>query len=202
MKTILVLDCGVGNLASISASLRKAGATPVVASSIPDGGFDGLVIPGVGSYSGAFKKVDEERERIKRLVEEGLPILGVCLGLQMMFEWSEEGGPGEYGLGLFKGVVRKLPVKRLPHIGWNNIEVRNGSVILDGLEDGCRMYFVHSYAPADYEPGEAFAFTSYGGHRFPVVFEKGSVFGTQFHPEKSWLPGLRVLSNFIKYCRG
>lgn len=155
----------------------------------------------MGSYSGAFKKIDEERESIKRLARDNRPILGICLGLQLMFNWSEEGNPGENGLGFFKGVVKKLPVKRLPHIGWNNIRVNEGSVILEGVENNCRMYFVHSYAPTDYDPDEAFAFTSYAGQMFPAVFERGSVFGTQFHPEKSWLPGLRILSNFVNCCR-
>ncbi|MEM3712868.1 MAG: imidazole glycerol phosphate synthase subunit HisH [Thermoproteota archaeon] len=201
MKTILILDCGVGNLASISASLRKVDATPRIVSNIPDENFDGLIIPGVGSYSGAFRKVNEERNSIKRIVEEGYPILGICLGLQLMFDWSEEGNPGEEGLGLLKGVVRKLLVKRLPHIGWNNIEVVNNSIILEGLENNCRMYFVHSYAPADYDSNEAFAFASYDNYRFPVVFEKKNIFGTQFHPEKSWRSGLKILSNFVNYCR-
>ncbi|MEM1548569.1 MAG: imidazole glycerol phosphate synthase subunit HisH [Thermoproteota archaeon] len=202
MKKILILDCGVGNLASISASLRMVGAAPRIASEIPEGGFDGLVIPGVGSYSAAFRKINGERNRIRRLVEEGFPILGICLGLQLMFSLSEEGNPGEKGLGFFKGVVRKLPVKLLPHIGWNSIEWSRDSILLRGLESGCRMYFVHSYAPADYDPDEAFAFVSYSGYRFPVVFEKRNIFGTQFHPEKSWLPGLRILSNFVDYCKG
>ncbi|MCS7138492.1 MAG: imidazole glycerol phosphate synthase subunit HisH [Crenarchaeota archaeon] len=196
-----MLNCGVGNLASISASLRKVGASPRIVSSIPDGDFDGLILPGVGSYSGAFRKMDEERGSIEKLVGEGYPILGVCLGLQLMFNWSEEGNPGEEGLGLFKGVVRKLPAKRLPHIGWNNIEIVDGSVILDGLENNCRMYFVHSYAPTDYDPSEAFALANYCNYRFPVVFEKKNVFGTQFHPEKSWRQGLIILENFVKYCR-
>lgn len=191
----------MGNLASISSSLKKTGASPIIVSEIPDEGFDGLVIPGVGSYSQAFKKVDEERSSISRLAKEGCPILGVCLGLQLMFNWSEEGNPGEEGLGFFKGVVKKLPVKRLPHIGWNSIELRKGSILLDGLENNCMMYFVHSYAPTDYDVNEAFAFTSCSGYRFPVVFEKRNIFGTQFHPEKSWLPGLRILENFINYCR-
>lgn len=201
MKKMLILDCGVGNLASISASLRKTGAIPKIVSSISvEDDFDGLIIPGVGSYSAAFRKVNEERSRIKRLVEEGVPILGVCLGLQLMFRGSEEGNPGEEGLGFFKGFVKRVPVSRLPHIGWNTIEIVGESRILRGLENSPYAYFVHSYAPSDYDDQEAVGFTSYCGYRFPVVFEKGSVFGTQFHPEKSWRPGLRILSNFINYC--
>lgn len=202
MKTMLILDSGVGNLASISASLRKTGATPkVVSSTMVEDDFDGIVIPGVGSYSAAFRRIDEERSRIKKLVEEGTPVLGICLGLQLMFRGSEEGEPGEEGLGFFKGFVKRLPVKRLPHIGWNRVEVIGGSRLLEGLENGFYAYFIHSYAPLEYDGQEATGFTSYGGYRFPVVFEKDSLFGTQFHPEKSWRPGLRILGNFVNLCR-
>jgi glutamine amidotransferase len=202
MKTILVLDSGVGNLASISASLRRAGATPkTVSSTIDEDSFDGLVIPGVGSYSAAFRKVDEERSRIKKLVEQGTPVLGICLGLQLMFRGSEEGKPGEEGLCFFKGFVRRLPSSRLPHIGWNIVEVVRESRLLEGLEKGFYAYFIHSYAPLEYVDQEASGFTSYSGHKFPAVFEKDNVFGTQFHPEKSWQPGLRILSNFVNLCR-
>ncbi len=203
MKKILILDCGVGNLASISASLKRVGADARIVSSIVfEEGFDGLVIPGVGSYSAAFKKVDENRGRIMSIVENGRPVLGVCLGLQLMFNGSEEGKQGEEGLGFFRGTVKKIPVKRLPHIGWNSIEIVGKSVILNGLESGAYMYFVHSYAPLDYDADDAVAFASHGGLRFPVVFEKGNVFGVQFHPEKSWQPGLRILRNFLSLCGG
>lgn len=203
MKKILILDCGVGNLASISASLKRVGADARIVSSIVfEEGFDGLVIPGVGSYSAAFKKVDENRGRIMSIVENGRPVLGVCLGLQLMFNGSEEGKQGEEGLGFFRGTVKKIPVKRLPHIGWNSIEIVGKSVILNGLESGAYMYFVHSYAPLDYDADDAVAFASHGGLRFPVVFEKGNVFGLQFHPEKSWQPGLRILRNFLSLCGG
>ncbi|MEM2945815.1 MAG: imidazole glycerol phosphate synthase subunit HisH [Thermoproteota archaeon] len=202
MKKILILDCGVGNLASISASLKKAGADVRISSIVPEEGFDGLVIPGVGSYSAAFKKVDEQRGRIRSIVENGRPVLGVCLGLQLMFNGSEEGKQDEEGLGFFRGFVKKIPVKRLPHIGWNSLEIVRKSVILNGLENGAYMYFVHSYAPLDYDEDDAVAYASYGGIRFPVAFEKGKVFGVQFHPEKSWQPGLRILRNFLSLCEG
>ncbi len=202
MNNVLILDCGVGNLASISASLKRVGANPKIVSSIAqEDVFNSLVLPGVGSYSAAFKKIGEERERIRRLVQKGCPVLGVCLGLQLMFNGSEEGKPGEEGLGFFNGFVKKIPVKRLPHIGWNSLEIVKESVILEGLENGVYMYFVHSYAPLKYDADEAAAFTSHGGARFPVVFERKNVFGVQFHPEKSWKPGLRTLVNFVNYCR-
>ncbi|MBO3832011.1 MAG: imidazole glycerol phosphate synthase subunit HisH [Candidatus Brockarchaeota archaeon] len=200
---IMILDCGVGNLASISASLKKVGAEPRIVSSIVlEEGFDGLVIPGVGSYSAAFKKVDEERRRIMSIVEKGRPVLGICLGLQLMFNGSEEGKQGEEGLGFFRGFVKKIPVKRLPHIGWNSIEITGKSLILKGLENNSYMYFAHSYAPLDYAEDDAAAYARYGGIRFPVVFEKENVFGVQFHPEKSWQPGLRILRNFLSLCGG
>jgi glutamine amidotransferase len=202
MKKILVLDSGVGNLASISASLRKTGAVPqTVSSTIDEDDFDGLVIPGVGSYSTAFRRIDEERSQIKRIVEQGIPTLGICLGLQLMFRGSEEGDASEEGLGFFKGFVRRVPAKRLPHIGWNRVEVVRDSRLLEGLDNGFYAYFIHSYAPLEYDDQEAYGFTNYYGQRFPVVFEKDNALGTQFHPEKSWRPGLRMLSNFVNLCK-
>ncbi|MEM2930185.1 MAG: imidazole glycerol phosphate synthase subunit HisH [Thermoproteota archaeon] len=200
---ILILDCGVGNLASISASLKRVGADPRIVSSIVlEEDFDGLVIPGVGNYSAAFKKVDEERGRIMSIAEKGRPVLGVCLGLQLMFNGSEEGKHGEEGLGFFRGFVERLPVERLPHIGWNSIETVRKSVLLNGLENNTYVYFIHSYAPLKYDADDAVAFASHGGLRFPVAFEKGNIFGVQFHPEKSWQPGLRILRNFVDLCGG
>ncbi|MGQ9478760.1 MAG: imidazole glycerol phosphate synthase subunit HisH [Thermoproteota archaeon] len=201
MTKILILDCGIGNLASINASLRKVDADPKIVPSLRnEESFKGVIIPGVGNYSAAFKKIDEERTLLERIVKEGCPVLGICLGLQLMFEWSEEGNPEERGLGFFKGVVRKIPEKHLPHIGWNTIEIVGDSMLLKGLSGDARVYFVHSYAPFGYDAEEAVAFTRYGGSRFPVVFEKNNLFGTQFHPEKSWEPGLRILRNFVETC--
>ncbi|MGQ9595954.1 MAG: imidazole glycerol phosphate synthase subunit HisH [Thermoproteota archaeon] len=202
MSRILILDYGVGNLASISASLRKVGSDPEIVPSLPlDGVFKGLILPGVGSYSTAFGKIYEEREKIVRLLDDGIPILGICLGLQLMFNGSEEDEDNAGGLGLFRGLVRRMPAKRLPHIGWNRIEVIGNSRILEGLDDNSYMYFVHSYAPLEYDPHEAVAFTHYEGLRFPVSFEKGCLFGVQFHPEKSGPQGLKILSNFVSYSR-
>ncbi len=200
---ILILDCGVGNLASISESLKRAGAEPrIVSSTALEEGFNGLVIPGVGSYSAAFRKIDGERGRIASLAEKGCPVLGICLGLQLMFNGSEEGEQGEKGLGFFRGLVKKIPVERLPHIGWNSIEIVRKSILLKGVESNTYVYFAHSYAPLKYDADDAVAFASHRGFRFPVVFEKGNVFGVQFHPEKSWKPGLRILRNFLDLCGG
>lgn len=197
--SILILDCKVGNLASISASLRRVGAAPRIVSSIAsEDGFSGLVLPGVRSYSAAFK-IDGERGKIRRLAEDECPVLGICLGLQVMFNGSDEGKPGEEGLGFFNGFV-KIPVERLLHIGWNSLEIVRESAILNGLENGAYVYFANSYAPLEYDADETVAFASHGG-LFPVVL-KENVFGVEFHPEKSGKPGLRILENFVNLCGG
>jgi len=199
---VAVLDYGVGNLHSAGKALDRAGAevrvVPTVAAAA---GAAGLVVPGVGAYGACLSGLASAggAAAVAGWLETGRPLLGICVGMQLLFEASEEGPVGD-GLGVVPGKIRRLtgPVK-IPHIGWDEVTVRPGSRLFAGLGDGTRFYFVHSYAP---EPdGEAVAAVcDYGGH-FAAAVEQGNLFGTQFHPEKSGRAGLALLANFVAQVR-
>jgi glutamine amidotransferase len=195
---VAVLDYGVGNLHSAAKALDRAGAdvrvVPAVAAAA---GAAGLVVPGVGAYGACLSGLASAggAEAVAGWLDGGRPLLGICVGMQLLFEASEE-GPVSDGAGVIPGKIRRLtgPVK-IPHIGWDEVTVRPGSRLLAGLGDGTRFYFVHSYAP---EPGgEAVAAVCDYGGRFAAAVEQGNLFGTQFHPEKSGRAGLALLANFV-----
>jgi len=198
---VAVLYYGVGNVFSVSVALKKAGADPLV---VRDpgavGSCDGVLLPGQGSWEAAAAAVQKLRGELERALDRGKPVLGVCLGMQILFEQSEEGG-GE-GLGFLKGRARKLPATvKVPHIGWNVVSpVSAQCPLLKGLEQGFYAYFAHSYYVEVQEPSVIAATTSYGV-AFPSVVQKGVIFGVQFHPEKSGSPGLALLKNFVELCR-
>ena len=201
---IQILDYGSGNLFSISDSINRISTNGVlvsVGSSYKKGSVDALILPGVGNFASAQKILSESRDAILEDVKEnGMPILGICLGMQLMFEKSEE-GEGE-GLGLFAGkVCRFAPssTRKVPHMGWNTITcVNKGSALLDGLSDLSWVYYVHSYYPVPRDDRATRAWTDYEGQRFPAIVEEGKIFGTQFHPEKSHFAGAKMISNFLK----
>ena len=209
---VAVLDYGVGNLHSAAKALDRAGAeVRVVPTVTAAAGAAGLVVPGVGAYGACLSGLASAggAEAVAGWLATGRPLLGICVGMQLLFEASEE-GPVSDGVGVVPGKIRRLtggvrgtpggcpgesgPVK-IPHIGWDEVTVRPGSRLLAGLEDGTRFYFVHSYAP---EPDGAAvaAVCDYGG-RFGAAVERGNLFGTQFHPEKSGTAGLALLANFV-----
>jgi glutamine amidotransferase len=199
---VAVLDYGVGNLHSAGKALDRAGAevrvVPTVAAAA---GAAGLVVPGVGAYGACLSGLASAggAAAVAGWLETGRPLLGICVGMQLLFEASEEGPVGD-GLGVVPGKIRRLsgPVK-IPHIGWDEVTVRPGSRLFAGLGDGTRFYFVHSYAP---EPdGEAVAAVCDYGGRFAAAVEQGNLFGTQFHPEKSGRAGLALLANFVAQVR-
>lgn len=197
--SVAVFDYGAGNLFNITLALRRQRLDTKVVDSIPQTSeFDGLVLPGVGNFRPAISKLNQYRYRIAELASEGKPILGICLGMQLLFESSEE-GPAK-GLGLVKGNVVRLPDSgKIPHMGWNRLNVTKPNGILEGIGDGSWCYFVHSYYPQTDESIVA-ARTEYGVI-FPSVIEAESLIGTQFHPEKSGNIGSALLRNFARILR-
>ena len=195
MPVATVIDYGVGNLFSMSNALRKAGLRVEVAEEPSRlSGSDAVVLPGVGNFGAAAANLEPFREALKEAVDDGTPLLGSCLGMQLLFERSEE-SPGD-GLGLLPGEVKRFVGDvKTPHMGWNTVEPTRDSPLLDGLKPGSYFYFVHSYYPEPADPRDTLASTSYGG-MFASIVERGSVYGTQFHPEKSGEAGARLLANY------
>jgi imidazole glycerol-phosphate synthase subunit HisH len=194
---IAVLDYGSGNLHSVSRALAHAGGEPIVTSD-PDrvAAADALVIPGVGHFGHCVRAIHAKGldRAIAGVVGTGMPVFGVCVGMQVLFEGSEE--DPEAGLGILPGRSRRLPDGvKVPHIGWNDATWQRPHPYLNGIADGTRFYFVHSYAPdAD---GDAVGITEHG-RRFASVVSRDNVFATQFHPEKSGEAGLAIYANFVK----
>jgi imidazole glycerol-phosphate synthase subunit HisH len=199
---VALLDYGVGNLHSAAKALDRAGADVRVVPAVADAdGAAALVVPGVGAYGACLAGLDRAGgpEAVAGWLAGGRPLLGICVGMQLAFEGSDE-GPVSGGIGAVPGTVRRLtgPVK-VPHIGWNEVAPRQDSRLFAGLPAGTRFYFVHSYAP---EAGGAAvaAVCDYGGP-FAAAVERGNLFGTQFHPEKSGAAGLALLANFVAQAR-
>jgi imidazole glycerol-phosphate synthase subunit HisH len=200
---IALVDYGVGNLHSAAKALDRAGADVRVVTAVADAGpgAAGLVVPGVGAYGACLEGLGTAGgpAAVADWLAGGRPLLGICVGMQLLFEASEE-GPVTGGVGALPGKVRRLGGGvKIPHIGWNQVTVRPGSRLFAGLPDGARFYFVHSYAP---EPdGEAVAAVCDYGGRFAAAVELQNLFGTQFHPEKSGHAGLALLANFVNEVR-
>jgi imidazole glycerol-phosphate synthase subunit HisH len=205
LATAQILDYGSGNLFSIANALKRASPDLKVklSSSYKRGSVDGLVLPGVGSFPSAQKILGENRERILADVSANrIALLGVCLGMQLMFDSSEEGEG--VGLGIFRGNVvrfKSRPGLKVPHMGWNTVSLSSSaddSKLCRGLSDGEWAYFVHSFFPLPKKRSIVRAWTEYGGRRFASIVEEKNVFGTQFHPEKSHAAGAKLLKNFVR----
>ncbi len=194
---IAILDYGVGNLRSVERGLAHGGAAAVItgdAEVIESS--DALVLPGVGAFCNAMKQLKKFEKILKRNEK---PVLGICLGMQLLFTESEEDGLHR-GLNLMRGRVVKLPKSvKIPQMGWNSISVKRKSALLEGIKDGEYLYFVHSYYAAPEE--DVTIATAEYGVKFAAVVEKGSIYATQFHPEKSGGAGLRMLKNFIEIVK-
>ena len=200
MTKISVIDYGVGNLFSMGNALRKTGAqVEVVKTREEILGADGVVLPGVGNFGAAALKLNPLANVVREAAGNGTPILGSCLGLQLMFERSEE-AEGE-ALGLLKGWIREFSGElKTPHMGWNTITAIRSSPLLESIPDGSYFYFVHSYYPDPVNYEDTLAETIYG-QCFTSIVERGNVFGCQFHPEKSGKSGAVLLSNFVGLVR-
>jgi glutamine amidotransferase len=201
-----VIDYGMGNRRSVQKALEHVGARADI-SSYPGTleRCDGLVLPGVGAFPAGMRQLRSRGldELIRARVAEGVPLLGICLGMQLLFEHSEEGEPTA-GLGLLPGPVTTLNARglRLPHIGWNEVRFERASPLLAGLPpEGCPFYHVHSLVARPAEPEHVIATAEYG-ERFATLVQSANVFGAQFHPEKSSRHGLEMLRAFVGVCAG
>jgi glutamine amidotransferase len=199
---IAILDYGMGNLRSVEKALEHVGVTAKISSEAEEvHAADGLILPGVGAFPRAMERIRELRldELIGERREAGAPILGICLGLQLLFDSTSELGGAE-GLGLLEGPVDGLdaPGLKVPHIGWSPVRWARDSRLAEGIPSETPFYFVHSFAPEPSED-ELLGSAEYGT-RFACAAERDNVFGVQFHPEKSSTAGLRLLSNFAGIC--
>jgi glutamine amidotransferase len=199
-----VIDYGMGNRRSVEKAIERAGATVVLSGEREKlAACDGLVLPGVGAFPLAMRRLREGGlERVvHEAVSSGVPILGICLGMQLLFERSDE-LDGASGLGLLGGEVTALRTEglRVPHIGWNEVTFERPSPLTEGLPArGCPFYHVHSFAARPSDPADVVGSTEYG-ERFATFVARDNVFGVQFHPEKSSAHGLTLLSDFTRLC--
>ena len=199
---IALIDYGAGNLTSVRKGFAAAGAdlfTPADPSDLH--GAAGIVVPGVGNFAATAALEGPWTEAIRQAVDRGVPLLGICLGMQWLFEGSDE-APGVRGLGAIAGRCWRLPQRgalKVPHVGWNSLHAPRPSRLLDGVNERTQVYFTHSYA-APVTP-EAAATCEHGA-LFAAAVETGEVFGVQFHPEKSSDAGICILRNFVAAARG
>ena len=201
MPGVVVLDHGSGNLRSAERALARAGAdVSVTASLAAAAAADGLVVPGVGAFAACVEGIFGlgAEEVIAARVAQGRPVLGICVGMQVLFAAGEEHGVVTKGLGFFAGTVGRLTAPIVPHIGWNTVDVPPGSTLFAGIAPGTRFYFVHSYAaPPAPEPDTVITTTTHG-EPFVAAIERGPLSATQFHPEKSGDAGAALLANWVR----
>jgi glutamine amidotransferase len=202
--TLGLVDYGMGNRRSMQKSLERAGATVVLTGDHDTlRATDGLVVPGVGAFARAMVLLNESglADLVRERAADGVPVLGACLGMQLLFEHSPEFG-GADGLGLLPGEIVPLDGHglKLPHIGWNNVRWARPNALSDGLPDPAPFYHVHSFVPGIPLDSEIALGISDYGSEFASVVGRGNVFGTQFHPEKSSRDGIALLANFVRVC--
>ena len=207
MARIVVLDYGSGNLRSAERALRRVGADVVVTADTDAAlNADGLVVPGVGAFAACMRgltAVDGPRI-IGRRLAGGRPVLGICVGMQVLFDLGVEWGDATVGCGQWPGTVERLKADVLPHMGWNTVRAPVGSTLFAGLDAGTRFYFVHSFGVRRWEMEESHALRAplvtwaHHGEDFVAAVENGALSATQFHPEKSGDAGATVLSNWLR----
>jgi len=200
-RPLAIVDYGAGNLRSVQKAFEHVGADATITSDPQEiAAAPAIVLPGVGAFGAAMDQLGRRGlvAVILERIHQGTPFLGVCLGLQVLFEGSEE-DPGVAGLGVVPGEVRALPgTVKVPHIGWNQVEVCTCSDLFEEIPAGSAFYFVHGFAAVPRSPGDVLCMTDYDGVRFVSGIEVGNVAGVQFHPEKSSSLGLRLYRNFAQ----
>lgn len=206
MTTIAVIDYDMGNLHSACKGLEFAGATPIITDDVAEmERADGVVLPGVGAFDPAMQHLRSRNlvEPIHRLATSGKPFLGICIGLQLLFEGSEEGT--EPGIGAFPGTIRKFkkePGITIPHMGWNQLQIAQPNCPLwKDMPPAAWVYFVHSYYAEPTNTAINAATVTHGSQTVTAAVATGNLMAVQFHPEKSSTPGLQILSNFVSHVR-
>lgn len=206
MNEISILDYGAGNLTSVRLAFERLGVDAVICASAEDVLAGGAVVfPGVGSAASGMKAVRERGfDRVLRqAVADGRPVLGICLGMQLLFERSAEDG-GVEGIGLLPGEVKRFDFPpesglKVPEMGWNGVSMAKPHPLFRDIPDGTPFYFVHSYYCVTGNAGDSAGITEYGGLNFTSAAASGSLFATQFHPERSGNAGMQLLRNFVQW---
>jgi glutamine amidotransferase len=192
---IAIYDYGTGNLHSLAKAFEDAGAhVKVEAELVTALQFEALVLPGVGAFGAAASKLSLFAPSLRAALASGHPCFGICLGMQLLFEASEEGEGA--GLAAFRGNVRKLKARRVPHMGWNDVEISGGDPLFNDI-DTMLAYYANSYVADAMDEANVLAWTQYEEERFPAAVRRDKTWGVQFHPEKSGEAGLQIIRNFL-----
>lgn len=200
-KKISIVDYGMGNIRSVQKAFESFGTTCNITSDEDEIlSSNGIILPGVGAFPDAMANIKKIKidVTLQKAIKMNIPILGICLGMQLLFDESDE-VRNTKGLGFIRGKIKKFQIDlKVPHMGWNNLNIIKSSPILEGVKNNSYVYFVHSYY-AEMNEENIDAATLYGAN-VPAVVSNGNIFGTQFHPEKSGDPGIQMLKNFWKLC--
>lgn len=202
---LAIIDYGMGNLFSVEKALRASGVEPIITSDAKViQAADKIVLPGVGAFGDCMKNLEQSGliPEIKQFIASGKPFLGICLGLQLLFDSSEE-SPGVAGLGIFAGTVKKISAQgyKIPHMGWNSLVYHKDNFLFRGLNQSPYVYFVHSFQAVPDDASLISAYTDYGG-KITAAVTKDNVQAVQFHPEKSSQVGMQILRNFVQSGQG